>query len=623
MVGTKAIVFWRSRENGFMLKGVSVVAKKWVLSQVDTGISESLQKTTGLSPVIAQLLTSRGIVSPDHALQFIDAKLSTLRPPEQLPGAKLAADLLYDAVRQNKKIAIYGDYDCDGMTSTAILFRCLKIVGADVIYFVPNRLDDGYGLNCESIQSLADRGAQFLLSVDCGIASIQEIQFARDLGMTVVVSDHHTPGEKLPDADAIVHPGIDQYPFAGLCGAGVALKIAWAFCKRVSGGEKVEPRFREFLITALALAAIGTVADVVPLVDENRVIVRHGLNSLAKTSIQGLREILRITGLDKKPFLSAEDIGFVIGPRLNASGRLGQAQLGVELLTSSSNTRVEALADYIANLNSSRDSIERKITKAVKQQIKDQFDPENEPALVLAEKDWHQGVIGIVAGRIAEKFQRPTVVISMKEDGELAVGSARSALGIDIYRAFAESREHLISFGGHRAAAGIKITPQQIDNFREALCQAVLDQKNVTQLQPELKIDIEVALAQLTLAVLGDIEKLAPFGQANRRPVFCANAVELAAPPKRMGESGRHLSLTIVQHGIRLRAVAFGQGDWAEELEKLNAPFDIVFHPVINEFRGRRSVEMQLIDWRPCPSSVPEPKQTFQDSPQFAKSQAE
>ena len=584
-----------------------MVARKWVLSQIDMGLSESLQRSTGLSPVITQLLASRGVQTPEAARDFIEVKLSTLRPPELLPGAKLAADLLFDATVQKKKIAIYGDYDCDGMTSTAILYRCLKIVDADVTYFVPNRLDDGYGLNSESIKTLAERGVQFLLSVDCGIGSIEEVQVARDLGMTVVVSDHHTPGSTLPSADAIVHPGLEDYPFSGLCGAGVALKIAWAFCKRASGGEKVEPRFREFLMSALALAAIGTVADVVPLIDENRTIVRHGLHRLRDCSIEGLREIIRVTDLDKKPFLTSEDIGFVIGPRLNASGRLGQAQLGVELLTSSSNTRVEALAEYITNLNSSRDSIERKINKAVKQQIADQFDPENEPALVLAEKDWHQGVIGIVAGRIAEKFQRPTVVISIGEDGKPAVGSARSALGIDLYRAFASAQDYLVSFGGHCAAAGLKIELEKIDSFREAFCQAVLDQKNTVQMQPELEIDIEVALVQLTLSALTDIEKLAPFGQANRRPVFCASSVELAAPPKRMGESGRHLSLSIRQHDIRLRAVAFGQGDWAEELEKHNGPFDIAFHPVINEFRGRRSVEMQLIDWKPCPKSAPEP----------------
>ena len=606
------------------MEGVSVVAKKWVLSQIDTGISEALQRTTGLSPVITQLLASRGIQTADNARKFIEAKLSTLRPPEHLPGAKLAADLLFDAIRQNRKIAIYGDYDCDGMTSTAILFRCLQIAGANVTYFVPNRLDDGYGLNSDSIKVLAERGVQFLLTVDCGITSLEEVRVARELGMTVVISDHHTPGPELPNADAIVHPGLEDYPFAGLCGAGVALKIAWAFCKTVSGGEKVEPQFRDFLMSALALAAIGTVADVVPLTDENRIIVRHGLNSLANTGIEGLREILKLTKLNEKPFLSAEDIGFTIGPRLNASGRLGQAQLGVELLTSPSRTRVEALAEYITNLNSSRDSIERKISKAARHQITDRFDSETEPVLVLADKDWHRGVIGIVAGRIAEKFQRPTVVISIGEDGQPAVGSARSALGIDLYQALTEAREFLISFGGHRAAAGLKIDPPMIDSFREALSQAVLAQKNILQLQPELKIDVEVALVQLTLDVLNDIEKLAPFGQSNRRPVFCASGVELAAPPKRMGESGRHLSLSLQQCDIRLRAVAFGQGDWAEELEKLNGPFDIAFHPVINEFRGRRSVEMQLIDWKPTQKPELKPDQDFQGKPRhLAESRAD
>jgi single-stranded-DNA-specific exonuclease len=357
---------------------------------------------------------------------------------------------------------------------------------------------------------------------------------------------------------------------------------------------------RRFLMSALGLAAVGTVCDVVPLVDENRVIVRHGLINLKQTDIEGLRELIRLSELDSKPVLSAEDIGFRIGPRLNASGRLGQAQLGVELLTSSSRSRVNALAEYINNLNSSRDSIERRITKAANKQIKESFDPACEPALVLAEPDWHKGVIGIVAGRIAERYHRPTIVISIDPlRNQLAVGSGRSALGIDLYQALADCSELLESFGGHRAAAGLKIDPQHIEPFRERFYQAILSQANVVEMVPELQIDVETSLCQMTMDTIREIEKLAPFGQENPRPLLCASEVQLAAPPKRMGEGGRHLSLKLTQHDVRINAVAFGHGDWAEELEQSESGcFDFAFRPSINEFRGRRSVQLLIADWR-------------------------
>ncbi len=582
-----------------------MVQKKWNIAVADQGIAHSLEQGANISPVTAQLLAIRGVTRSDAARSFLESKLLDLRPPESLPGARLAAELIFDAIRQNQKIAIYGDYDADGMTSTAILWRCLKMFDADVVYYVPNRLDDGYGLNVGAIDDLNDRGVQFIITVDCGIASHREVARAKSYGMTVVISDHHQPSENFPDADAIVHPGIEGYPFSGLCGAGVALKIAWALCKRVSGSDKVSPAGRQFLLTALGLAAIGTVADVVPLVDENRIIAKHGLVSLKTTEIEGLRQLMRLTELDKKPALSAEDIGFTLGPRLNAAGRLGQAQLAVELLTSPSTSRVAALADYINKLNSSRDSIERKITKAANQQLKDRFDPEHDPAIVLSDDEWHKGVIGIVAGRLAEKHHRPTIVISSDIDASVdAVGSGRSSMGIDLYQALSECEEHLVSFGGHRAAAGLKIKKDQIDLFRESFFESIMAQANVLEMVPELNIDVEVGLSQLTLSALNEIEKLAPFGQENPRPLLCANEVTLSAPPKRIGEGGRHLSLQLEQHGVKLRGVAFGNGDWAEELQQVPGPIDVVFRPVINEFRGRRSVEVQLVDWRKAASLV-------------------
>jgi len=591
---------------------------RWTFKRHDSSIAHALESHAKVSPVVARLLVLRGVTLPDLARRFIEAKLSDLRPPHELPGAKLAADLIFDfaktqskdAKSRARKIAIYGDYDCDGMTSTAILWRCLKMIGANVTTYVPNRLDDGYGLNSDAIKRLADDNVKMIITVDCGIASVDEVAYANQLGISMIVTDHHQPDEQLPAADAIVHPGLDNYPFPGLCGAGVALKLAWALCQCWSGDEKVSPEARDFLVSAVGLAAIGTVADVVPLVDENRSIVRSGLKFLKDSDIDGIRQLLKLTKLDTKPELSAEDIGFTIGPRLNAAGRLGQATLGVELLTSNSLHRVEQLAEYINNLNSSRDSIERKISKAANKQIKDQFDPQTQPAIVVADRGWHKGVIGIVAGRIADKYQRPTVVISLDEHDESkpGVGSCRSSMGIDLYDALSNCREDLLTFGGHRAAAGIKIRADQVDAFRESMFEAVSSQADIVEMVPELSIDIEASFAELTLKTLNVIEKMSPFGQSNPRPVLVASDVTIVGSPKKMGENDRHLSMKLDHHGIRLRAVAFGKGDWAEELEQAGGPFDFAFHPVINEFRGMRNVELQLIDWRISSSKISEGK---------------
>jgi single-stranded-DNA-specific exonuclease len=356
---------------------------------------------------------------------------------------------------------------------------------------------------------------------------------------------------------------------------------------------------REFLLSAVGIAAIGTVADMVPLVDENRVIVRHGLADLGQRPVLGIRELKRVTKLDQKTSLSSEDIAFSLAPRLNAAGRLGQAQLGVELLITQSPDRAAALAEYIHELNSSRDSLERSIYLAATKQVKERFDPEQDPALVLAGHGWHAGVIGIVAGRLAEKYHRPVVLISLDKLGvKPGTGSARSACGLNLHQAFNVCADHLVTHGGHAAAAGLRIEERKVDAFRDEFLEHAAGEISQADRVAELRIDAETPLSQLTLSTVQQIEQLSPFGMGNPRPVLCACGVQLAQPPKRMGQGDRHLSVRMQQHGTALRGVAFGQGDWAEELEQAEQPLDIAFKPVINEFRGRRTVEMHLLDWR-------------------------
>jgi single-stranded-DNA-specific exonuclease len=576
--------------------------KLWRIATHDVDRVTALERSAGIPAVVAQLLIGRGIQEPQAARQFLEAKLSELRDPEQLPGAVLAAELLHEAVRAGKRIVVYGDYDADGMTATAILLQCLRLLGANATFYVPHRIDEGYGLNHEAIRSLALEGAHVVVTVDCGIASVAEAATAAECGVKLIVTDHHQPGEELPTAAAIVHPGLpDQpYPFAGLCGAAVALKLAWALCQQASEAKRVSEPMRQFLMRAVGLAAVGTVADVVPLVDENRVLVRHGLTCLRHWPVVGLQALEKVTGLDKKPQLEGDDIGFMIGPRLNAAGRLGQAQLGVELLTTDSALRAMKLAEYICQLNDQRQSLERSVLLSAGKRIDALGDPRQLPALVLAETGWHPGVIGIVAGRLAEKHHRPVIMIALDSIGaKPGIGSGRSVPGFDLHEALAACGKHLISHGGHQAAAGLTIKESAIDAFRADFCAYAEQHISSEDRVAELFVDAEAPFALLTHKTVRQIESLAPFGHGNSRPLLCTSDVRLVDPPKRIGSTGRHLSLRLEQHGVTLRAVAFGGGDWEAELLALSGPLAVAFQPVINSFRGRQTVEMHLTDWRP------------------------
>lgn len=575
--------------------------KRWRILPHDPQRVADLERTAGVPAVVAQLLICRGIEDPVAARTFLDPKLTALREPQQLAGVEPAAQRLLAAIGEKKKIVVHGDYDVDGMTATAILLRAIQLLGGEVKYHIPDRLTDGYGLQAETLRLLAARGTNTVVTVDCGISSADEADLAAELGLELIITDHHQPGLRWPRAAAVVHPRTPggEYPFDGLCGSAVAFKLAWALCQQASGGGKVQPRLREFLVQSVTLAALGTVADVVPLIDENRILVRFGLNALKDQPGVGLGQLLRVAKLNGKPSLASEDIAFGLAPRLNAAGRLGQARLAVELLTTLDEARAKELAEYIDGLNATRQSLERSIYLAASKQVKEQFDPDNDAALVLAERGWHPGVIGIVAGRLAEKYHRPVVVLSQDKLGTgHATGSARSVNGFNLYNALASCSDHLIGFGGHAQAAGLKVEDSAIEAFRAAFCEAAQLATAGGPREAELQIDAETPLAALTLKALGQIDALAPFGEGNARPLLCTTDVTLAAPPKKIGGGERHLSLLLAQHGVKLRAVAFGGGGWHEELSNLSGPISLAYHPTINHFAGRRSVELEVVDWK-------------------------
>ncbi len=406
------------------------MSKRWRIHSHDPDRIAILGCTAGIPAVVAQLLVSRGVTDPSVAREFLDPKLADLRDPQLLPGCAEAAGRIHRAARTGKRICIHGDYDVDGMTGTALLYMGLKLLGADVGYYVPHRLDEGYGLSAETIRAKAAEKVDLIVTVDCGIGSVEEAALAKQLGIDLIITDHHEPGSQLPEASVVVHPRLPGggYPFGGLSGSGVAFKLAWAICQQSSGAKKVGEAMKDFLLRAVGLAALGTVADAVPLMDENRVLVRHGLLSLAQRPTLGMSTLMQIAEIDKKKSLDCDDLAFMLAPRLNAAGRLGQPQLAVELLVTDQPDRALELAQYLDQLNATRQTLERSIQLAATKQAKEQFDLDSEPALVLAERGWHPGVIGIVAGRLADKFHRPVVLVAWDPLGiKPGIGSAQRA----------------------------------------------------------------------------------------------------------------------------------------------------------------------------------------------------
>ena len=576
--------------------------REWKYCPYDGPAVNQLAQNLNVSPLLAQVLLARGYESADEATAFLNTKLTDLHDPSGLPGITEAVNRITDAIEAGRRITIYGDYDVDGVTSTSLLWACFTLLDAKVDYYIPSRLEEGYGINSDALRSLHEEDPdRLMISVDCGIASVEEAELARSLGLELIVTDHHHIGATLPDAACLVHPRLpgSEYPFPDLSGVGVAFKLAWAICQKLGDGKKATPRMREFLKEAVGLTSIGTIADVVPLRGENRAIVRYGLEVLREKRSIGLDALFRVAGQDTEKPIRSDDIAFGIAPRINAAGRMNQARLAVELLTTESADRAAALAVYLDQLNKQRQTAERKILKMAKEQVADNPDWESHAGLVLAADDWHAGIIGIVASRVAEHFERPAILISIDRKTGIGQGSGRSFAGFDLYEALDQCQEELVGFGGHQAAAGLRIERDKLDAFRSAFQKHVSDTFAPKAQDIALQIDAEVRLADVTRNAVYELDRLGPFGAANRSPMFAATSCRLASPPKTMGEGGRHLAIEVEQHGTTMRAVAFGKGEWADELNEIEGDLSISFATTINSFRGYEKVELRLIDWKP------------------------
>ena len=556
---------------------------------------ERAARRLGVSPLLAQLLFNRGLTDRDAVRAFLNPQLKTLPDPDLLPGAAEATKLLVGKVRERKSIVIYGDYDVDGIPGTAILWHLLTLAGADVSYYIPHRLEEGYGLNGEALRQIRRDGADTVITVDCGIAAVEQARVAREIGLTLIITDHHAAGDTLPQADGIVHPRLaGGYPNPDLCGAGVAFKLAWAIARTLSGSQRVSQQFRDFLVDSMGLVALGTIADVVPLIHENRVLAKFGLMGLAESKLTGLVTLIETARLNDQK-LSSEHVGFWLAPRLNAAGRMGHALLAAELLTRADEARAREIAMYLEEQNRKRQTIERRILKEACDKIEaNNLASDARRAIVLASHKWHAGVIGIVASRIVDRYHRPTVLIAL--DNGQGQGSARSILHFDLHRALADCHDHLIAFGGHAMAAGLRIEPAKIEAFTEAFVARANQLLTGKDLEPALHLDAEIPLSRVTESLVRDLDRLAPFGEGNPKPRFASPLLALDGEPRTVGRAGAHLTFRLTDGQARLRAIAFGQSDQLQTLLE-HRRCRVAFQPNLNTFNGRTSVELQILDF--------------------------
>ena len=547
-----------------------------------------LQEALSLPEAMCALLVQRDLADPDRAKAFLRPLLSELDAPDALAGMARATERVLDAVRGGETILVHGDYDVDGIAGATLLTRWIRRIGGNAVPFVPHRVRDGYDLGAAGIAAAREAGAGLIVTVDSGIRAHGAVAEANAAGLDVIITDHHTPAETLPPALAVVNPNRTdcEYPNKGLCGTGVAYRL----CESLAKEEGIEP---EELYASLDLVALATIADVVPLNQENRTLVRYGLKALARTKLPGLRALMGRAGLDDGP-VDAGQVAFRIAPRVNAAGRMADAMTALELLMSDDAADASALADRLEDANDLRREEEARTLREALDQLEGSFDPAEDFGVVLEGDGWHPGVIGIVASRIVERIHRPTVLVAVA-DGQ-GRGSARSIPGFDLFAAVQACGEHLGRFGGHRAAAGMDIKADRIRSFRDAFNEEVRGSLRGEQPRPVLRPQLEIPLSAMTEHLVHMLSYLGPFGMGNPAPVFLARQVDLTGLAREVGKG--HLKLQITEADHRLDAIGFGLIDRVAPGSLGTGPVDLVFKLKIGVFRGRRQVEAHVFDVR-------------------------
>ncbi|HEU0015059.1 MAG TPA: single-stranded-DNA-specific exonuclease RecJ [Longimicrobium sp.] len=565
--------------------------RRWVFPQnPDPDAVDRLARELRLPPTLCRLLVHRGFGDTSAARDFLRPHAGHIHSPALLAGMGDAVARLRRAIRERETILVHGDYDVDGICATALYVRALRMMGAVALPFVPRRLVDGYDLSEAGIRAAGECGATVILTGDCGIVAHEAVERARAAGIDVVVTDHHTPGDTLPAAAAVVNPNRAdcRYPDKGLAGVGVAWKVCCALAEETGFPQ-------ERLQCFLDLVAVATVADIAPLSGENRALVRWGLKVLRQTPNPGLRALLRATGLADREEITASQVGFVLAPRINAVGRMGEALRGVKLLLTDDPREAEEIAVTLESENRWRRSVEGDTLKQALDALETDYDPGRDWGVVLAADGWHPGVIGIVASRLVERIHRPVVMIAL--DGEAdGKGSARSIRDFHLYEAMRCCADHLVRFGGHRMAAGCSIRRERVDAFRDAFnacAHAALDEE---KLVPEVRIDLEMELRHADHDLVRMLRHAGPFGAGNVTPVFAARQVRVG-DARVVGQG--HLKMTLTGPGSQVEAIGFNMG---ERLEPGfgGAPLDVAFKLEENVWNGRAGVQARLVDLRPA-----------------------
>ena len=560
--------------------------KYWDLKSYDAEKIGELAAGLGISPVTAKILWNRGKRSASEIRDFLYGKKDTYYDPFLMKDMRPAAERILQAVAAREKIVVYGDYDVDGITASSLLYLYLKGLHANVCTYIPKREGEGYGLNCEALHSLYEEGITLIITVDCGISGVKEVADA-PRQMDIIITDHHRPPEILPAAFAIVNPKQPDccYPFKGLSGVGVAFKVCQALEKLRRPEAPLWEQFTE-------LVALGTVADIVPLQDENRALVKRGLEAMEGTSLTGLRKLLEVCRCAQET-LTTEKIGFILAPRLNAVGRLEHAQLAVELLTTKDEFAAESMANNLNDENAVRQEISRQIFTEAEELLEKQ--EEIGPAIVLARENWHPGVIGIVASRLVDKYYRPVILISI--NGDQAKGSCRSIPPLDLYDAIDACSADLIQFGGHSQAAGLTLESCKIDAFRQHFTEVVRSQLKPEDYQPHLAIDVEWDRREdMTLEFLHELQLLEPFGCENPAPLFMIRNAELHNP-RLFGQENSHLRF-FIDVGCRSCHCIMWQGAVYRYCLNNNAVIDLAFKPRINFFNNTESINLDVVAFR-------------------------
>ena len=562
---------------------------QWIpQDQIDPEIVKNYAERLNVPPIISSILINRGIDTFEKAKRFFKGKVENLYDPFLMKDMQKAVDRVLIALKNKEKILIYGDYDVDGITAVSLLYMLLKRLGADVLFYIPHRIQEGYGIAISGIDEAKKNNVKLIISVDCGITAIQEVAYAGANNIDIIISDHHEEGPELPKAWAILNPKCkdSNYPYPELAGVGVAFKLGQAIIKSLGLADDI-------ILGYLDLVAIGSTADIVPLIDENRIFVKEGLKLINHSKKPGIRALLKVSALNDKA-ISTGQIVFVLAPRINAVGRMGDAEHAVKLLTTENWQEAWEIANLLENENRMRKNIDEGTFREARNIIEQNFDLSANFGLVLAQEGWHPGVIGIVASRVVEKYYRPTIMISV--DTEFGKGSARSIAGFDIYNAIKKCEDLLIAFGGHKYAAGLTIEKDKIQEFRKRFNEIAQMELSEDLLRPKLKIDSEIRFSEITPRLVQLLKLFAPFGPQNMRPVFQSNNLQVVGTPTIVGRN--HLKFKVRQDEIVFDAIGFNLGELIYRIDPGAPNLDLVYVVEENTYLGRTALQLRVKDLR-------------------------